>query len=173
MSWCDLKCIEYSRDGYRVKYCATASRDTDKKELTTDIPFYEQNYYYKLGIDCISKNPARIITKLLSIVDLFHSKMFPVRHDIKYSEELITIYKILNILLAIIAGATSLLLLRKGAYKYITILLLLPLSLAVTVYLQIEGEERYLIPYSPIFFILALPSILQVRKIPLSSYCLE
>jgi 4-amino-4-deoxy-L-arabinose transferase-like glycosyltransferase len=164
MSWCDTKSVEFHKDGWSFGFGSAANIDypADKK-IVTDVPFENQGYYYKMGLICINEHPFRIIQNLSSIRKLFYSHLFPTTSDIKNWETFRLLFKILTGiafvcgLLTIVGLLTGKIKFDKTNKKYLYLFALIIASLFITIYLQNVGEERYIIPYSPLLIILSIP----------------
>jgi hypothetical protein len=158
MSWCDTKSVKYyTEDGYWYWFASAANIDyPEDKTISTNVPFYNQKYYYDMGIDCIKKNPAIIINNLASIKKLFHSHLFPTTSDMAGWNFFRHLFKIILIIL-FFTSMLSIIISPKSARKYLYLFALIISALFITIYLQNVGEERYLIPYSPLLIIMSLP----------------
>lgn len=60
-------------------YTIPPSRDHDyERELfTTDRPYHDQAYFFRLGAECICENPRVLLTNLLEVRHLFFTNFFP------------------------------------------------------------------------------------------------
>jgi len=172
MTWCDTKSVKYTNaDGYWYWFASAANIDyPDEKAISTTVPFENQGYYYQIGMDCIKKNPVIIIDNLFSIKKLFHSHLFPTTSDMTGWEFFRFIFKVIVIGLFALS-IYSFIGIKKGwikikneIEKYLWLFALIILALFITIYLQNVGEERYIIPYSPLLMILAIPAINKISK---------
>jgi len=170
--WCDAKSIRYDKDNYYfiIGWPGNSDYPEDKK-IETDVPFDNQAYYYKMGLDCFLKNPIRLIENFHSVWKLFDSCLFPAISSIPGWKNFRKIFKILNGFLficsaATIAGfATNRIKIRKDIKKYFYLMALIITSLIITLYIQNPGEERYLIPYAPLLIILSIPLFLHIANL--------
>jgi len=166
LTWCEAKSIEYHLDGYGYSFIPPATVNyPENKRIVTNVPFYDQRYYYQMGLNSIKRDPKVLFRNLKSIFRLFHSHMFPHWGNIFLGFQLIQLFKVLNVLFLVLSIATILrvrrgkLPMERACIKYVSLFVLLFFSLLIAVYLQNPGEERYLIPYVPLFIILGAPSL--------------
>ncbi len=104
MQWCDTKSIEYNSDGVRFGFAPPANHEyDDDKRRYTEEPFYNEGYYYKMGLNCIKEDPERIVTGTRSIKNLFHSELFPHFYNIWASRELYLPFKLLNVVFLLLS----------------------------------------------------------------------
>lgn len=164
MLWCDAKSVQFNKNGYSFRFGPPANIDyPDSKRIFTAVPFENQKYYYQMGLNCLKESPQRLIENFSSIIKLFHSHLFPTIGNVAYWENFRLIFKILTGLLFILGLSTIIGLLKnwlkveEANKKYFYLAGLIILSLLLTVYLQNPGEERYLMPYSPLLIILSIP----------------
>ena len=172
MTWCDVKSVKYIHNGYWFWFVSAANIDyPDDKAIVTNVPFENQNYYYQRGINCLKEHPERVINNLSSIKKLFSSHLFPTTTDMAGWETFRLIFKIINGLLFFTAILTIIglfkgwVFVKESTKKYIYLSALIILSLFITLYIQNVGEERYLIPYSPLLIILSLPIFTQLSNL--------
>ena len=165
MTWCDARSVKYfTEDGYYYWFVSAANVNYPKeKEISTNVPFENQGYYYQLGLDCLKNHPERLVDNFSSIKKLFHSTLFPATGDMAGWDFFRFIFKIITGLLFIISSASIVGLANKwlnintATKKYLYLFALIILSLFITLYIQNVGEERYIIPYSPLLIILSIP----------------
>lgn len=165
--WCDAKTIGYTKND-RTFYFGSISNINypDDKKILTTVPFENQNYYYRMGLNCIKEQPVRLIANFSSIIKLFNSGLFPNTGDAVGWEFFRIVFRFLTGLLFIgsIASVVGILINRilidKENKKYFFLFALIVLSLLAIAYLQIVGEERYIIPYIPLLIILSAPIVL-------------
>lgn len=157
LTWCQPRRIRYELEsGESFWFSPPEFHDKDKStDINTNVPFYEQGYYYQLALNCIKEHPERLITNLTHIINIWDSRLYP---DFKPIPEvhqlLIDFWKIatLPLLIGMIIWPyhrKKETLLRE---QWVLATLLL-LSLATSVYLANPGEERYLYPY---FFVILI-----------------
>jgi hypothetical protein len=168
MGWCDAKSIGWQKDGYVFGFGSVSRLNyPDNKIIVTDVPFENQEYYYKIGMNCIKEHPERIITNFYSLTTLFNSGLFPSTKSIAGWDFLHQIFKFLTIflffysLLVIFLLVTNKLKIDSFAKKNLYLMALIVFALFLTIYTQGTGEERYLIPYAPLLLIIAIPLIRQ------------
>lgn len=166
MLWCDAKSIEFRNSGYSFGFGPPANVDyPENKRIFTDVPFSNQKYYYQMGLNCLKNHPERLITSISSVFKLFQSHLFPTVGGIANWENFRLVFKIITALLFILCLSTIIgisenwILVDKSIKKYLNLFALFILSLLIAVYLQNVGEERYIIPYTPLLMILSLPTI--------------
>lgn len=172
MTWCDVKSVKYFTDGgYWYWFASAANIDyPDERAISTNVPFEDQEYYYKIGLDCIKEKPFQIIKNSYSIVKLFHSHLFPTTSDMPLWDPLRIIFKILTAALfvggvtTIIGIATKKIHVAKHNERFFYLFALAILSLFATIYLQNVGEERYMIPYVPFLIIMSVPTLSLIYK---------
>ncbi len=164
MLWCDAKSIQFNKDGYYFWFAPPANADyPENKRVFTTTPFANQDYYYKMGLNCLKQNPWKLIGNFSSIAKLFNSRLFPEVEGIKYLENFRLTFKIITGLmfiggmLTIVGILGKRILIDKAIKKYFFFFALIILSLMLTVYLQAPGEERYIMPYAPLLIILSAP----------------
>jgi hypothetical protein len=162
--WCDVKSIRFNSPTGYFWFGWPGNLDyPETKTIITSVPFENQGYYYKIGLNCLKENPGTIFTNISSIMKLFHSHIFPDVGNIPYWQSLRLFFKILTGLLFILAAETIIGLLvgwikmDETIKKYLYLFGLIISSLLITVYLQNPGEERYIIPYVPLLIILSAP----------------
>jgi len=171
MTWCDVKSVKYTHNGYWFWFVSAANIDyPDDKAIVTDVPFENQNYYYQIGLDCIKEHPEAIINNLSSIKKLFSSHLFPTTTDMAGWQNFRLIFKIITGLLFAASLATIIGLFNGWTYinketkKYLFLFAIIILSLFITLYFQNVGEERYLIPYCPFLIMLAIPTLTKLTN---------
>jgi len=165
MTWCDTKSVKYSMEnGYWYWFGSAANIDyPEEKIISTNVPFENQKYYYNLGWKCINEKPWQIVKNIGSIKKCFTSHLFPTTTDMLYWELFRLIFKFLTIIAFIGSILTIIGLLRnkihfdKNNKKYLYLFAIIIVSLFIIIYLQNVGEERYIIPYSPILIMLSVP----------------
>jgi len=167
MTWCDARSVKYlTEDGYYYWFVSAANVNyPEETGIVTNVRFEDQGYYYDIGWNCINKKPWQIVKNISSIKKLFVSQLFPTTTDMLYWETFRLIFKILTIIsfigsISTIVGLlTNKITFNKDDKKYLYLFALIIISLFTIIYLQNVGEERYIIPYSPILIILSIPFI--------------
>jgi len=129
-------------------------------KITTSTPFYHQSFYLKKGLQCLWRKPDNLTKNLSSIKNIFHSLIYPNLHMTPFVKLMFTISKIFALLTAILfflyPKITPSKTLKKTHYWLFFYLII---SLFLSVYLANPGEERYLIPYTWIFFLFTPASL--------------
>ncbi|MFH0803464.1 MAG: hypothetical protein V2A78_13910 [bacterium] len=171
LTWCEAKSIEYHLGGYGYSFVPPAAIDyPENKRIVTNVPFYDQRYYYQMGLNSIKRDPKVLFRNLRSIFRLFHSHMFPRWGNIFRGYQLTQLFKILNIFFLVLSIVAvwrvrrGKLPMERACIKYVSLFVLLFFSLLIAVYLQNPGEERYIIPYAPLFIILGSPILDVMQK---------
>ena len=74
--------IRTDYDGWNLIIIVPAlSMQPENGYFYTDVPIYNQDYYFKLGWDHIKRDPMRVIKNLEHVKHLFFSDMLPTRYD--------------------------------------------------------------------------------------------
>ncbi len=166
LAWCDAKSIECRYGGLNFYFGPPAHINyPDSRKIATDVPFYNQSYYYRMGLTCIAREPLILLRNLRSVFRVFHSLMFPRFGNIYGGYELTQLFKFLN-LVFLALSAVTIMRMRRGSLntdgvcnRYAYLLALMFLSMLLAVYLQNPGEERYMIPYAPLLIMLGSPAV--------------
>ena len=171
MEWCDAKSIEYY-DGYiRFGFAPPAnSYYPEDKRLFTSEPFHNESHYYKLGWNCIKENPSIIYRNIRSIKNTFDSEIFPNFVNIFAWRELYTVFKIFNIGLFFATIIALFKTEKRKIWNDLAPLIFLIIAIFGSVYIFNPGEERYLIPFTPIFIILNANWITSINKKSITKY---
>ena len=156
LSWCDLKTIRYRTPGGSWGWITPPAHlgyEADKVAVT-NVGFSNQSYYYRMGLNCIEKNPPMLVWNLKQIWRLIDSRMFPVFNTVTGYKWLLYISKLFTYLVLLPFSLASYNLLKKDDRKYFHLLAALIASFFASVYLQAVGGERYFVPYQVAFIIL-------------------
>ncbi|MFH1056070.1 MAG: glycosyltransferase family 39 protein [Candidatus Altiarchaeota archaeon] len=155
LTWCDLREIGYRTNTEFAHFISPGNIDyPESRKVITNVQFTNQTYYYLMGLDCIKKNPSRIVSNIKQIFKVFHSYLFPRFSSVTGYETLFLIFKLFTYGMLIPLSLISFMYVAKENRKHVILLLLLVASLLIVVYVQAVGEERYLIPYEVAFIIL-------------------
>jgi hypothetical protein len=162
MLWCDAKSAQFNNQNGNYWFAPPANENyPDSKRIFTNESFENQTYYYKMGFDCIKKHPQILYENISSVVNLFSSSLFPTPKNIFGWELLRLVFKILTgILFFISCLAISGLLcdkiiIKEENKKYFYAMGLMILSILFAAYALNVGEERYMIPYTPLLILLS------------------
>jgi 4-amino-4-deoxy-L-arabinose transferase-like glycosyltransferase len=165
--WCQTKSIQFNGPGYFYWFAPPANEACpESSRVFTNVPFTNQQYYYEMGLGCVTKNPQGILQiASSSVIKNFDSQLFPTTSNVPYWQGLRILFKILTINL-LIAGLMSLTAIffdlggiKKEYKKYFFLFAIIVLSLLATTFIQSVGEERYIIPYQPLLILLSVPII--------------
>jgi len=157
---CELKKIRYQTGSEQFWFQPPAYFDKKGKTVNTTVPFYNQSYYFKMGLNCLKNNPRQLLTNLLHIKNVFHSKMYPDFVKERWHRALFLVWKVIGVVLTFFFFAYLPPVKKKNSLYWLFFGLLV--SLFVGVYLGNIGEERYLIPY---FFTVSLFGPLFLEKL--------
>lgn len=151
MAWCKAKRISYNLANGESRWFAPPvfQERSELQELTYNVPFRDQIFYYNEGLKCLKENPERLIANIFYVLHIFHSKLYP---DLIYNpihKSLINLWKLITIPLLI--GFFIFPLFNESKRKEWFLGFIFFFSLIGAVYTSNPGEERYLIPY---YFIL-------------------
>jgi len=152
---CKYKRVDYKHPTNQEKFWFSppVSWKTSLPKITTSIPFYQQSFYLQQGLQCLWQHPTNLIKNLSSIKNMFHSLIYPDLHMTPFVKLMFTTSKIMALLTAILFFLYP----KKNPYYWLFFYLIT--SLFLSVYLINPGEERYLIPYTWIFFLFAPTSL--------------
>lgn len=158
LSWCDIKGVS---DGNYTVYPPVNGRYLPPETFFHgEKSFSDQGYYYHKGLECLQQNPVKLLSNFRNVGNMFHSVLFPLDATVPFVEPVMALYKLANFLmlaLTLVAIRFALKLKKESREKQIVILLATILvGVAIAVYLQNPGEERYLIPFEPILLILSI-----------------
>jgi hypothetical protein len=158
IAWCEPKKIRYQTESGESFWFAspTLRGRPDSSNINTDVPFYEQNYYYKLGFDCLKDNPKQLATNLKHIFYTFHSSFYPDFDPFPFHTNLINIWKVLTI--PLILGFFIFPFVWKKKFKLWLPGAALIFPFVISIYSQSIGEERYIVPYYFVFIIYGIGS---------------
>lgn len=159
---CELKKISYS----------TASDDsfwfsppvfwkTNRPEIKTGIPFSNQGYYYRMGWECLKREPANLGRNLIHIKNVFASVFYPDLVNSLWHKSLFLFWKAIGVSLSITLLIFPFVKMNQPQSRARSLLILLFLSLLAVVFWENPGEERYLVPY---FFILLISGMVVLNQ---------
>jgi hypothetical protein len=170
MAWCEPRKIRYKlENGESFWFAPPSLRDnTEADFIQTDVPFYNQGYYYKMGFECLKKNPKRLLTNFKHVFNIFHSEMYPDFSPFPFHSNLLIIWKILVI--PLITAFFIFPFVWKKKLKEWLLAAALILTLLVTIYLTSPGEERYSVPH---YFILIVFGLATIYKVISATYKIQ
>lgn len=156
--WCDVKQLFYFGNGESFSFAPPAVIEYPAyKVMSFSTPFTDQNFYYKLGAECLANsNPTQILAK--NIQRLFDSKVFPRFYDIWVTLDILHVYKVWTLVNLGLAALVWLLPRKYLPSPAITVLFLGLFLASVLAVVQGVGEERYLWPVQPLIFLMAIPA---------------
>lgn len=143
------------------------SQNPELGEFITDHAWHDQNYFYKLGWECIQKNPFFWIDNLKMAKVLFFGPFFPSFPEIPGHLVLMKLYDYSTLFCSLILGLYCV---RKGQDRPLSRENQLVLSIPVVNYLPfffVNIEQRYFFPCLfaiYIAFFALLPDLKQIKK---------
>jgi len=154
---CEFKKINYSTaDGDAFWFSPPVFWGTNRPEIKTDIPFSNQRYYYRMGWECLKREPARLGYNLIHIKNVFMSTFYPNFVNYVWHRNMFIFWKAIGVGLSITLLIFPFVKMNQSQSRVRSLLILLFLSLILAVFWENPGEERYLAPY---FFILLISGI--------------
>lgn len=117
-----------------------------KMEFSTTHPFHHQEYFYKLGFECMKKNPNIFFDNLISLKALFWGCFFPHVSGARWLNFFYTLWSYLVIFMTSLLGFLYFLLRdKKVEPPKILLLISIPVCILITSFLY-GSEQRYLLP---------------------------
>lgn len=154
---CELKKISYSTaDGDAFWFSPPVFWGSRKPEVKTNIPFSNQNYYYRMGWECLKKGSGNFERNLSHVKNVFASFFYPDFENSFWHKNLFMFWKTIGAGLSITLLIFPFVKMNQPQSRTRSLLILLFLSLLAAVFWENPGEERYLVPY---FFILLISGI--------------
>lgn len=152
MAWCQPVKISYlTGAGESFWFRSPSTFGTRGKTINTDIPFYKQGTYYRMGMECIRDNPFLLIKNLRHIANIFHSEFYPSFYISEWHPNLLFAWKLAAIPLLFLFMLYPFVRRRQTGEWLLGFFGLF--STLVMVYLFNPGEERYLVPCYPLFLV--------------------
>lgn len=112
-------------------------------KLMTDRPIYDQLYFYKLGLDCIKRDPWILVQDFQHLKGIFYNTLFPSVPSSKWFTTLIHVSNYMVIIMTLPLGLLYFLLRKQIVdIKKILLLLSIPFLLLLTMYFY-GVEQRY------------------------------
>ncbi len=141
--------------------------DPTKQEFTTDHPIHDQSYFYKLGVDCIRKNPNVWIENFKNLKYMFFGPLFPSMLSAKWFESLIKLSNYLIFFMTLTLGFIYYILkdmkLKSHESKQILLLCSILFFIILTMYF-FTVEMRYLFPGYFIIYLLFFYIMSKIKK---------
>lgn len=170
MTNCHIKKISYqTQSGESFWFAPPAYRHTSTKEITTGIPFYFDQPYLSMGINCLRDNPVQLLSNFNNIRRIYFSLFYPNFHSSWLHNTLFIIWKWLSLVLTVffflfpfIRPFKDLPIALKKAYSLSVAFFL---SLLIAVYLTNPGEERYLVTYFFVLPLFGLPALVTLLTV--------
>lgn len=166
MTQCRFKKLQYNGPN-KAKFYFTPPIfwGTDNQEKYTNIPFTNQSYYYKIGLQCLIDNPKRLISNLSYIKNIFISLYYPNFPKNDLHKVQLTIWKWIGIIFYILFLMYFLVKKNNRNIPIYVFFIFLFLSLILAVYFANPGEERYLASYFFAIEMFAVPTfVLLIKK---------
>lgn len=159
---CELKKISYSTvGGDSFWFSPPVFWGTNRSEIKTLVPFSNQGYYYRMGWECLKKNPANLGRNLMHIKNVFGSIFYPDFENSLWHKSMMVFWKAVGVGLLITLLIFPFIKMNQSQSRTRSLLILLFLSLTAAVFWENPGEERYLVPY---FFILLISGVVVMAQ---------
>jgi hypothetical protein len=148
--------LETNFNGYRYILVPPGTVDQPERgKFITDVPFYDQAYYYSLGWQYLKGHPEMLLKNLLSFETLFFGPLFPSDASAQWFVELIPIFKMKLFIMAVSILILLPFMLKNPLLRsrYFFFILALPFCL-LSLNLIYNVEQRYLYSFAFILYIL-------------------
>ncbi len=134
-----------TKDGYYWVQSPSSIDEPSWKPFSTDQPFYNQWYYYKLGLKAIRNDPAVLVNKLLWFGKLFFGVLVPtlVEPPAGY-DQMMPLAQMMWYVMFVFLGVIFLFFLDHSDRGRVLFLYSLMASFLLSVYLMGMPERRYL-----------------------------
>ena len=161
MTQCRFKKLQYNGPNKEFFYFTPPAFWNGKyEEKYTSVSFTTQGYYYKMGIDCLLKNPARLFTNLEYIKNIFISRFYPDFPKIKIHTFQLAFWRYAGIIFYVLFILYAFTKVKKTVLPIYLLFVFLFVSLMMSVYFANPGEERYLAGYFFILDLFAVPALI-------------
>lgn len=158
---CGYKEIRFEGGGYAAYFIPPAhGKYFNNTTLLTGVPLTNASYFYGLGLECIRQDPVKRIADWQNVAYLFDSQFFPIAGGIPYQDGLFAVAKALNYLV-LMPFSVYCLFACRGKRGHAVLLAAVFASFLLACYALFPGEERYLVPYYFVFFILGGAGLLK------------
>lgn len=162
LAQCEFKKLSYKYKNETFYFTPPALWQSKNRQVATNVPFYNQLYYYRMGLECLKKNPEQLLQNTLHIKNLFSSLFYPSFANIPNHQINLLFWKIVSLIFLLLFIAYPYLENNRQKSRLYELFLGLIFSLFLSVYFLNMGEERYLAPY---FFALNLFAVAAICKL--------
>lgn len=165
LAQCRLKTLRYQLpSGERFWFSPPSSWKQSLPTVKTDVPFYDNGYYLRMGLNCVLENPSRLVGNLGHLARLYHSVFYPTFVDSRHHRTLIDVWKFPAVILTLAFMAAPLVNREWAASKGYWLFASLLISLFIATYVANPGEERHLVPYFWVLIPYGLPALLHIFR---------
>ncbi len=165
LAQCRLKTLRYQLpSGERFWFSPPSSWKQSLPTVKTDVPFYDNGYYLRMGLNCLIENPSRLVGNLGHLARLYHSVFYPTFVDSRHHGTLIDAWKFPAVILTLAFMAAPLVNREWAASKGYWLFASLLISLFIATYVANPGEERHLVPYFWVLIPYGLPALLHILR---------
>lgn len=147
--------IETAYDGWHFVVVAPAlSWEPENGTFYTDVPFYNQGYYFRQGWEFLKRDPMRLFRSYEHMSHLFFADMLPTRLDAPGFSFWIPLWDWFKFGMFLTFGLYAWLWRRLGARKPEFVLMISVVALTLIVSAIFTGEPRYTYSILFIFYLL-------------------
>jgi hypothetical protein len=168
LAQCRIRRIEYELpDGEFFWFSPPIFWDTSLPDVKTSVPFYDNGYYMRMGLDCLLEEPLKLVTNFGHVANIYHSAFYPDFIEAAWHRLAIDVWKIPGVILTAAFFAYPLLHGRMRSESLSSthplrdywLFAALMVSMYASVYLASPGEERYLVSYYFLLLLIGLPFV--------------
>lgn len=147
--------IETAYDGWHFVVVAPAlSWEPENGTFYTDVPFYNQDYYFRQGWQFLKRDPMRLFRSYEHMSHLFFADMLPSRVDAPGFTFWIPLWDRFKFVIFLTLGLYAWMWRRLGARKPELVLMISTVALTLVVSAIFTGEPRYTYAILFIFYLL-------------------
>jgi len=162
LAQCRLKTLRYDLpSGEYFWFSPPSSWGGSLPTVKTDVPFYEDSYYLRMGLNCVLEEPSRLVGNFAHLARLYHSVLYPDFADNRHHRTLVDVWKFPAVILTLAFIAAPLVRRECLTSKAYWLFAALFVSLFVSTYVANPGEERHFVPYFWVLLPYGLPALLQ------------
>lgn len=153
----DYHRVDLSYDGWHFFVIVPAqSWRPENGVFYTNVPFYEQGHYFKLGWEALARDPIRMVRNLSEIRNLFFADMLPSRYDAPGFKWLRPVWDWFKFIMFLSCGLYLWRWRSLGERRPVVVLLGSLILLTMVVSVLFTGEPRYTYAIIFAFYLLSL-----------------
>jgi hypothetical protein len=142
-------------DGYTYILVPPATVEyPDNGSVVTDVPLYNQDYFFKLGFDYIKSNPAVLLDKMLQLPTLFFGPLMPSMGSARWFAQLLPISRLMMFFMFLTLGLLPIIFRDKHTNVGKLIFIIAIPAFSLITYAIFSIEHRYLYSFAFAIYIL-------------------